>query len=304
MRRKLGGSGELIGQRISDEGVSLTSDENQRTLAARAQWQQRYIAAAVLLSLAVGAVMFAVYALMGSSGQPSHVDASVDATSVAGALSFDAKTGRSSLLAWRGPDFTLQHRGRGVLRGHTLRATAVDATTAAVVEDAAASAAGEPCTTLVVPAGGSLQVSIATGGHWYGGPSMSRAFWPASLNSIVRQPWSSNDMLADREALGSVLEATWLTSTGASLRVLGGSGGFDFSFNRGGCSARDSAEVPATAEGDLCVAPSAEVPVRVQMCVHADVKDAATHLLSRLPRPTAPQAPSLELLRAPVRTFD
>jgi len=48
------------------------------------------------------------------------------------------------------------------------------------------------------------------------------------------------------------------------------------------------------------VAPSAEVPVRVQMCVHADVKDAATHLLSRLPRPTAPQAPSLELLRAPV----
>jgi len=64
--------------------------------------------------------------------------------------------------------------------------------------------------------------SIDSGGWWYGGPELPMSYWPLNPTKIARQPFVSKDMLADRSALGSVLEATWLTSTGASLRVLGG----------------------------------------------------------------------------------
>jgi hypothetical protein len=75
------------------------------------------------------------------------------------------------------------------------------------------------CLSLELSAGGALHVDIASGGYWYGGPSLALAQWPASRARIVRQPWRSNDMLSDRDRLGSVLEGAWLTSSGVTLSV-------------------------------------------------------------------------------------
>ena len=79
----------------------------------------------------------------------------------------------------------------------------------------AAVAAGDGCVELTAHA----PVTFALEGSWYGGPEHSRGLWPVNGNRLARQRFVSADMLADREALGSVLEATWLTSAGGALVV-------------------------------------------------------------------------------------
>jgi len=218
--------------------------------------------AAVLASL--GAAFVIVYACLEHVPQRAR----------GGGLLIDT----SSLITWQGPAFTLLHRGRAVLRGSGSHA------------EGRAGAARESCATVAVRPGGSLHISVASSGFWYGGPSMARALWPASLNTIIRQPWRSNDMLADRESLGSVLEGTWLTSTGVLLRELPGSrGAYSVALNQ-----------PGAAEGQLSITPSASQPVELELCGHENVRAAAHALLDRLPRPTLPQPPSLEMLRAPI----
>ena len=182
----------------------------------------------------------------------------------------------------RGGQLMLLHNARPVVTGWAVPPGSVSA------NDGPAN-----CTLIRLAAGGAFHVSIATSGHWYGGPTMARGSWPASLNRIARQPWRSHDMLAEREGLGSVLEGTWLTSTGASIRMFSASGGLDLSFN-----------VPcdreaAPGEGKLCIYAGSSA-VEVELCAATDVLAAQRALLRRLPRPTVPQPPSLELLRAPI----
>ncbi len=270
---------------MSDEGDLLTADGYSRAAVKRAERNPLVLAFGVLcfgISLVVGITF-----LLSSYLQRPQQDASTSAVVTA--------THDTDVLRWEqdGFDFSLLHRGQGILRGRAFQATAIAAS-----DDV-------PCTTLSIPPGdGSLRVSIATSGFWYGGPSMSRAFWPSNLNSITQQPWRSNDMLADRDSLGSVLELTWLTSTGALLRGLPGSGSFDFSFNEpcrdDGGGDGDEAAATRPSEGQLCLRPTGAAPVLVELCAHADVRAAADGLLARLPRPTEPQTPSLDLLRAPV----
>ena len=220
------------------------------------------------------------------------------------AQSHDTTTAGVASLSTRDGRLTLEHlRGAPhiVLRGHT------DSTTSILKSD------DDPaCFRLSVNGGGILQ--LLTTGHWYGGPSMAHALWPTSLNTIRRQRWRSNDMLGDRESLGSVLEGTWLTSAGALVRIL--SGDFEFSFNQpGGCSSDGGTLAPPTAEGSLCVFAAARQPaaaaaaaastpgtegVEVEVCAAADARAAAELLLKKLPRPIEPQQPSRTVMRAPV----
>ena len=92
-------------------------------------------------------------------------------------------------------------------------------------------------------------------------------------------------MLANRGALGSVLEATWLTSSGASLRALSDASAFDISLN-----------VPCEGEaapaiGKLCLWPApAARALELELCGSADVRRAHERLLAVLPRPAV--APS------------
>lgn len=125
-------------------------------------------------------------------------------------------------------------------------------------------------------------------------------------------------MLADRSKLGSVLEGLWVTSSGVSLRLLERPADFDFSMNAR-CAADGSAAAAGPANGEMCItrppvatsrdelgtpAPADERvdarTLRFEMCTADDVRDAQRRLLARLPRPTRPQPPSLELMRAPV----
>ena len=153
---------------------------------------------------------------------------------------------------------------------------------------------------VVLSVTGELHVSIASAGHWYGGPSHARAFWPASRNLITRQRWQSNDMLADREKLGSVLEGTFVTSSGASMRLLPSTADFDFSLNAP--CAEGTAEQEAAADGGLLCFFHRGVgsPLEMELCTASDVRAANVAMLSRLPRPVVPQQPSLEMMRAPI----
>mmetsp|Transcript_24461 Transcript_24461/g.53389 ORF Transcript_24461/g.53389 Transcript_24461/m.53389 type:complete len:735 (+) Transcript_24461:386-2590(+) len=72
---------------------------------------------------------------------------------------------------------------------------------------------------LELPVGSTIRFSLSSAGYWYGGPSTSRALWPINQNRLLRQSLKSNDMLANREAIGSRLDPSWITSTGASVRV-------------------------------------------------------------------------------------
>ncbi|KAL3925818.1 MAG: hypothetical protein SGPRY_003561 [Prymnesium sp.] len=147
------------------------------------------------------------------------------------------------------------------------------------------------CMHLSIPNGTAAHFSISSGGWWYGGPELSTANWPLNPTSVQRQPFSSSDMLAHKGAIGSVLEAMWLTSSGAALRVVQG-GRYELSFN-----VRCEGEVfPAT--GKLCLWPLNSSGLVVEMCAHAHVRAAQISLLSRLPRPS--HAPSVEILRAPI----
>ena len=150
---------------------------------------------------------------------------------------------------------------------------------------------------LTMSAGSSLQLSASpaqAGGHWYGGPVMASARWPASLNRITSQVWQSNDMLADRQTLGSVLEGQWITSAGASIRILPSSTALDVSFAKP--SDDDAVELHLrTADGA-----SADAMINVELRGSDDVCAAHRLNLAELPRPSLPQSPSLELMRAPV----
>ena len=108
-------------------------------------------------------------------------------------------------------------------------------------------------------------MTFALEGSWYGGPE-HRAGWPVNGNRLARQRFVSADMLADREALGSVLEATWLTSAGGAL-VVEPNGGLELSLNDDGGAAR-------TAGARLCLWPPPGAPLRPTLCARDDVRRA------------------------------
>lgn len=150
------------------------------------------------------------------------------------------------------------------------------------------------CIRASVKSGGALRFPLSTGGHWYGGPAMAHAAWPSSLARIEAQRFASHDMLADRSRLGSVLEAIWLTSTGASVQVLPKEAPFELSMN----VACGSAAPPSS--GQLCLVPTSSASLEMEICVADDVREAHRSLLHTLPRPVQPQPPSLELMRKPI----
>lgn len=168
------------------------------------------------------------------------------------------------------------------------------------------------CIALDIASGGALHIGLASAGHWFGGPTMAHAVWPASRTLIARQQWRSNDMLGDREKLGSVLEATWLTSSGATLRVLSSSR-FEASMNVPCDDGTTPILTAAPPDGELCFftggggkdepatdGKSMEPPLQLELCTAADIREAHVQLLRRLPRPTSPQPPALEVMRAPI----
>eukprot|EP00965_Chrysotila_dentata_P230266 6197670-Pleurochrysis_carterae.AAC.1 len=120
-------------------------------------------------------------------------------------------------------------------------------------------------------------------------------------------------MLANREALGSILEATWLTSTGASARVLNGVP-LEMAFNtqcarvnQTGLSGVGAAQTPhmGSPQGLLClwrsVADEAEAAAAADMrlCADSDVRAAQERLLSTLPRVQG-APPDRKLMAAPI----
>ena len=229
----------------------------------------------------------AVLSFFAGLGLGGLITGALSAATSGECLAADAtvSSGRAHLVLG-GDDGSLRlvhDRTRSVIAGWALPAASVTAR---------ASSGG--CIMLRVAAGGSLQLSVTTSGHWYGGPSTARAFWPINHNRIELQPWRSNDMLADREKLGSVLEGMWLTSTGASVRLHEDAVALNFSLNVP-CNGEEAA-----AEAKLCLAPTSSAPLLVELCAAADVRAAQLSLLSLLPRPTQPQRPSIELIRAPV----
>jgi len=150
---------------------------------------------------------------------------------------------------------------------------------------------GSECFELTVPAEAGVHFSIASGGWWYGGPELATTNWPLNPTTVERQKFISADFLANKAALGSVLEATWLTSSGASLRVVDGDD-FEMSLNVH-C---EGEAMPLV--GKLCLFPTSRSQLVVEMCAHDDVRAAHLALLERLPRPT--HSPSTALIREPI----
>jgi len=285
MLKQATGEVALPAQRGGEEASGLLQATTQHEMLAQPGGYDK-VAICPSRLVTAGAVLLTTAPLLITAASLLAVSPAEPAPSTIGVH----RTPDSSLIEWRDDDsFALLRLSRRVLAGRAIRTLA-----------APTPEAGSACETISVARGGSLQISTATSGHWYGGPSFSRAFWPINALAVVSQPWRSNDMLADRDALGSVLEATWLTSTGAMLRVLARSGAFDFSFNQPP-SADALFDAGREADGQLVITPSTGLPVLVEMCAHANVREAAEGLLARLPRPASPQSPSLELLRAPVR---
>lgn len=151
------------------------------------------------------------------------------------------------------------------------------------------------CVKLNLPVGSSVHFSVASGGWWYGGPELARANWPINPTRIKRQRFVSSDMLGDRSALGSVLEAMWITSSGASIRLLDANA-FEMSLN-----VPCEGEV-APALGKLCFVAHEESGVRhdlsFELCAYADALSAQLALLASLPRPLS--LPSSGIIRAPI----
>ena len=198
-------------------------------------------------------------------------------------------TSGATHLQWHG------RRGKFSLLRHNVPVLAAALTSTTVVPSE-----HPDCIWLDVAAGGTLHVDLASSGHWYGGPALAQSFWPSSLGRVTRQRWASNDMLSDRTKLGSVLEGTWMTSSGVSLQLPHAASApeFDMSFNVP-CTDRDDAR----SDGQLCIMRPAgddATPLLVEVCTSEDVRTAQQRLMARTPRPVAPQPPSLDLLRAPI----
>jgi hypothetical protein len=153
------------------------------------------------------------------------------------------------------------------------------------------------CTLLTLPPGASVSFSLASAGYWYGGPSISRAFWPINSNRISRQPFVSNDMLANREGLGSLLEASWLTSTGATVRVVASEAepepefemsmntrcGRDVAADDNGAGDRSGGDLPPHRPSALlCLWASETAPMTIELSASSDVLHAQRGLITRL----------------------
>ena len=235
--------------------------------------------------------------------------ATAHSSSVCGPSGVAISSGATHMAATADGQLVLHHHGVPVLLAAAVPTSSVSVQPAgrALEEDGELqSPHPRDCIVLVIASGGTLDVDIASGGHWYGGPAMAQGYWPASRGRVTRQRWRSNDMLADREKLGSVLEATWLSSSGAVVRVLPAAGGapsndFYFTFNTP-CDATTS-----SFGGRMCIQNTVDAndvvarPLRVEMCTAPDVRAAhIEHIIGRVPRPLSPQPPSLQVLRAPV----
>ena len=184
----------------------------------------------------------------------------------------------SNVLKRDGVSILLQRSGKTLLHGRAEPPSSVT-----VAEN------GDGSFTLAISWPGCLQLSST--GHWYGGPPMGLAKWPASNHRIVEQQWRSNDMLADRGAIGSVLDGLWLTSCGAIIRLSPAIRFATIAFND---------PVESGWRGALRIRPTRDLPVELDLSAADDVRSAHQALLARLPRPTAPQPPSLEMMRSPI----
>ena len=136
-----------------------------------------------------------------------------------------------------------------------------------------------------------IQISIPSGGWWYGGPQVSRGFWPINFNRIERQNFTSDDIIQSRESIGSILESIWFTSTGATIRIFSNTI-FEFSFN-----------VPCNNEfqrsiGKLCIWTHKNANLILQMCVNNNLRRAQKDILSDLPKPK--KKPSFDIIKAPI----
>jgi len=172
--------------------------------------------------------------------------------------------------------------------------------------DGAPAVAFEPgpepgCFRLELPAGGELRFSLASSGSWYGGPSTSRAFWPINTNRIGRQPFLSNDFLSNREGVGSVLEANWVTSTGVSVRLLNDVP-MEIMLNEP-CDAHEASKMgTACAQGQLVLLPTrgtSSPPLQMQLCSDEHVLAAHERGLRSLP-PMVGGPPAVGVMRAPI----
>ena len=239
-----------------------TPERASRRARPRVHWRS-YLVLTVVALVALGALAL-------SFGFGDNEGTALDA---GGGVAFELRAGDGR--------FALSRGGAAVLRGWVEAAPA-----AAPSPPVAAVAAGDGCVELTAHA----PVTFALEGSWYGGPEHSRGQWPVNGNRLARQRFVSADMLADREALGSVLEATWLTSAGGAL-VVEPNGGLELALN-------DDCGAARTAGARLCLWPPPGAPLRLTLCARDDVRAAHRWLLARLPRPSV--APSASLIRAPV----
>ncbi|XP_067941502.1 myogenesis-regulating glycosidase-like [Watersipora subatra] len=61
---------------------------------------------------------------------------------------------------------------------------------------------------------------IIKAGHWYGGPQYYTARWPINKQPIKYQAFVTNDLLAQPNNYGSILERYWLSTTGLAIYVI------------------------------------------------------------------------------------